>query len=366
MGCKCKKSGCRLKYCKCFLNNVPCSEFCTCKNCANCLAEESECAQKIRNQILEGKTNVKNLNPVSGKSDQNSKKMFIQKEIQETKRLKTHKMRNIENQKTHDEKYTKQKLNWQIINRKIGNKIFNQILNTETRNISYSEYFSTKKIFNSFPHKKTQENLIGMMEALIRSRNAELNNNPHSMEKIKNVMFRILNQFESSEIRSFLLGNSQNKPGQMPNPHLKIKNEVLPLNFVELDNIFTIRKSNLNKVWGTLGREGAHFLVNKILSGFYKQIQKSQNCFLSLNSEDRKAEKRKGNPRKEKNGPKFDSVSLKKVKLQIENERVSFEQILNAKFSNRTRENFENKTSVDENKNSSLNQLLNKRNSHEF
>lgn len=34
-GCNCKKSKCLLKYCECFQNGVPCTDFCKCCNCHN-------------------------------------------------------------------------------------------------------------------------------------------------------------------------------------------------------------------------------------------------------------------------------------------------------------------------------------------
>eukprot|EP01025_Chloroclados_australasicus_P059631 TRINITY_DN7549_c0_g2_i2.p1 TRINITY_DN7549_c0_g2~~TRINITY_DN7549_c0_g2_i2.p1 ORF type:complete len:297 (-),score=14.51 TRINITY_DN7549_c0_g2_i2:504-1313(-) len=35
-GCNCKRSFCLKKYCECFLEGVPCSERCGCKDCQNC------------------------------------------------------------------------------------------------------------------------------------------------------------------------------------------------------------------------------------------------------------------------------------------------------------------------------------------
>lgn len=44
-GCTCKR-GCRLNYCPCFKNKVPCSELCRCQGCANDTAEIDP--QKLR------------------------------------------------------------------------------------------------------------------------------------------------------------------------------------------------------------------------------------------------------------------------------------------------------------------------------
>ena len=38
-GCNCKRSKCLLKYCECFQNGVPCTEFCNCCNCHNTKAD---------------------------------------------------------------------------------------------------------------------------------------------------------------------------------------------------------------------------------------------------------------------------------------------------------------------------------------
>lgn len=34
-GCKCKMSGCKKKYCECFLNGIECSALCRCEKCQN-------------------------------------------------------------------------------------------------------------------------------------------------------------------------------------------------------------------------------------------------------------------------------------------------------------------------------------------
>lgn len=50
-GCNCKKSKCLLKYCECYQNGVPCTDFCKCCNCHNTKDDHGLNCYKIKESV---------------------------------------------------------------------------------------------------------------------------------------------------------------------------------------------------------------------------------------------------------------------------------------------------------------------------
>lgn len=56
LGCACKNNRCIRKYCDCFRSNLPCSERCSCRHCAN--TDEARKLQNMRDDELKKKNSV--------------------------------------------------------------------------------------------------------------------------------------------------------------------------------------------------------------------------------------------------------------------------------------------------------------------
>lgn len=332
------------------------------------MQNEKASAKKTRNHNLEGKADVKNLNLDTGKLGSNSKNLSFDQKRNPKRLSNVSKASDTCNEKKCREKKCSENLEQKKRKKIYPKKKCSSIGSIFNKNNANSEYFSTKKNFNLFPHKENNSNLIGLMETFIRANNQELENCPLSMEKIKNAMFEILEKMQTPGVKNHFHEGSRRPQEKILNMQIKTKHDTFEhsVQGLELRNIFTIKKSNLKRVWESLNDDGSHTLVNKILLEFYEQIQKKPNknsSFPYLSSE--RTNSKEAHVEEYSNQRSIPNL-IDKIGKPLENERVSFSEILRAKYLNRDFKKFENRTSVDQHKKLSVKSFLNKRDSSEL